>query len=224
MLSIIAMIVIFSSITAAVVYISSSGTRQAVSSNQSANAWNMAEAGYRFLASNYLNTTDTNANLNADDEKSAYLRNVNGRTYVIPNTGSFTLAIRPYWFYNAGATTTGNTITVQLPGTAPTNFTMPATGQVKVGDTPGVGVKSYTSGVFNNSSGIFTCRLASSSTLTQGDRVYLVLNPSAIQNNLSPGSNLNLSSAAFSAGAFPSKDGLIEIGTEAKPYRYKNAY
>jgi len=38
----------FASIISAVVYMSSSSLRQAVSSNQGANAWNMAEAGYRF--------------------------------------------------------------------------------------------------------------------------------------------------------------------------------
>jgi len=48
MLNIIIIIVIFSSIISAVIYMSSSSLRQAVSSNQSANAWNMAEAGYRF--------------------------------------------------------------------------------------------------------------------------------------------------------------------------------
>ena len=222
MLNIIIMIVIFASIISAVVYMSSSSMRQAVSSNQSANAWNLAEAGYRFLSTNYLNTTDVNGNVNADDDKAAFLRNVNGRTYVIPNNGSFTLAIRPYWFYNTAATATQRNISVQLPGTTPVNFTMPASGQVKLGDTPGVGIKSYDTGVFN--SGIFTCRLANPApTLNQGDSVYLVLNPNATQNNLSPGSNLTLNIANYTAGAFPAKDGLIEIGAEARLYRYSSA-
>jgi len=48
MLNIIIIIVIFfSPYLRGYLYVSSS-LRQAVSSNQSANAWNMAEAGYRF--------------------------------------------------------------------------------------------------------------------------------------------------------------------------------
>jgi len=129
MLTIIIIIVIFASIISAVVYMSSSSLRQAISSNQSANAWNLAEAGYRFLSTNYINTDDGTyilpANGTADDDKAYFLQNVvNGRTYVIPNVGSFTLTIRPYWFYNAGATTTGTSITVKLPGSVPTGFTM----------------------------------------------------------------------------------------------------
>lgn len=223
MLNIIIIIVVFAAITGAVVYMSSSGMRQAVSSNQSANAWNLAEAGYRFLASNYLNTADSNNNLNADDDKADFLRNVvNGRTYAIPNNGSFTLTVRPYWFYNAGARTTGRDISVRLPGTTPTNFSMPATGQVKVGDVPGLGVKGYTNGNFNGSTGVFTCTLASNTTLNHGDSVYLVLNPSVNQ-TIVPGSNLTLNRSNYSAGAFPSRDGLIEIGTETRLYRYAEA-
>ncbi len=219
LLNIIVIIVIFSSIISAVVYMSSSSMRQAVSSNQSTNAWNMAEACYRLLSANYINTTDANNTLNADDDKAIFLRNVNNRTYVIPNNGSCTLTIRPYWFYNAAATSTGRNISVQLPGTAPTNFNMPSSGQVKLGETPGIGVKSYTSGVFNNSTGVFTCSFASNTTLNKGDSVYLVLNPNANQ-TLVPGSNLTLNLANFTASSFPTKDGLIEIGTQTRLYRY----
>jgi type II secretory pathway pseudopilin PulG len=135
MLNIIIIMVIFASIISAVVYMSSSSLRQAVSSNQGANAWNMAEAGYRFLSINYLKQTDTNGNGNADDEKAAYLQSVSGKTYVIPQNGSFTLTVTPYWFYNTAATATGRNISVLLPGTTPAGFAMPATGRVKVGNT-----------------------------------------------------------------------------------------
>jgi hypothetical protein len=222
LLNIIVMIVIFSSIISAVVYMSSSSMRQAVSSNQSTNAWNMAEACYRLLSVNYMNTTDANNTQNADDDKAIYLRNVNNRTYVIPNNGSCTLTIRPYWFYNAAATSTGTNISVQLPGTAPTNFIMPGSGQVKLGDAPGIGVKSYTNGVFNNSTGVFTCSFSTNTTLNRGDSVYLVLNPNANQ-TLVPGSNLTLNLGNFAASAFPAKDGLIEIGTQTRLYRYGTA-
>jgi len=223
MLNIIIIIVIFASIFSAVVYMSSSSLRQAVSSNQSANAWNMAEAGYRFLSVNYLKTTDINSTGNADDDKAAFLSSVNGRTYVIPNNGSFTLTARPYWFYNAGATTTGTNISVQLPGTIPTGFTMPSSGQIKLGNTPGAGIISYTGGSLSTS-GVFTCTLASNTTLNKGDSVYLVLNPNATQ-NLTPGSNLTLNIANFPAGAFPVRDGLIEINPnpDTHLFRYSTA-
>lgn len=219
--NIIVIMVIFAAIIGAVVYMSSSGQRQAVSSNQSANAWNLAEAGYRFLATNYLNTDDVNDNLNADDDKAAYLRTVNGRTYVIPNTGSFTLNIRPYWFYNAGTRTTRTALTVQLPGTAPAGFSMPATGRLKIGDTPGSIIRTYTKGSLN-SSGLFTATLNSNTTVNTGDSVYIVLLPNADQ-TISPGNSLTLNRGNFTAANIPSRDGLIEIGSEARLYRYGEA-
>ena len=221
-LNFIIIIVIFASIISAVLYMSSSSQRQAVSSSQSANAWDMAEAGYRFLSTNYLNTTDSNGNGSADDEKAAFLSNVNGRNYVIPNIGSFTLSIHPYWFYNStGATGVISNVTVQLPVAPSPNFTMPNTGQIKLGDTPGVGIKPYTYGSLN-SSGVFTCTLGSSGTLNRGDSVYLVLNSNESK-TLTPGSTLALKLGTFPAGNFPLKDGLIEIGTETRLYRYSKA-
>lgn len=226
MLNIIIIMVIFASILSAVVYMSSSSLRQAASSNKSANAWNMAEAGYRLLSVNYLKTTDSNGDGNADDEKAGLLSQYNGRTYVIPNNGSFTLTIRPYWFYNAGVTTTGNTITVRLPGTTPTGFTMPSSGRIQLGNTAS-GIVTYTGGSLT--SGVFTCTLASNKTLNAGDPVYLVLNPNVNQalteatghNTLTL--NLVSNNGTFSETAFPARDGLIQIGTETRLYRYSKA-
>ncbi len=225
MLNIIIIIVIFASILSAIVYMSSSSLRQALSSNQSANAWNMAEAGYRFLSTNYINTTDINGTGSADDDKAAFLSNINGRTYVIPNSGSFTLTVQPYWFYNTAATATGNKISVNLPGTTPTGFTMPGSGQIKLGDIPGAGIINYTSGSYTSSTGVFSCTLASNATLNKGDSVYLVLNPNASQTlTQATGHNtLTLNLNTFSATAFPPKDGLIQIGSETRLYRYSLA-
>jgi hypothetical protein len=230
MVNIIIIIVIFASILSAVVYMSSSSLRQALSSNQSANAWNMAEAGYRFLSINYLKQTDTNGNGNADDEKAAFLGNVNGRTYVIPNNGQFKLTVLPYWFYNAtGATGTITNVTVKLPGTTPANFTMPATGQIKLGNTPGIGIVPYTGGAFNSGTGVFTCTLTSPALLNQGDSVYLVLNPNASQTltqaSTSNTLTLNLNTFSVTPLAFPPKDGLIEINPnpDTHLFRYSTA-
>jgi hypothetical protein len=248
MVNIIIIIVIFASILSAVVYMSSSSLRQAVSSNQGANAWNMAEAGYRFLSINYLKTTDGTylpANGTADDDKAYFLQSVvNGRTYVIPNNGSFTLTVQPYWFYNATATGTITNVSVQLPGTTPNNFTsMPATGQIKLLDSHGVeGLTSYTFGSFNSLTGVFTCTISPyplspspppPAPPYSGYSVYLVLNPKVNQAlTQAPGNNtltLDLNTFSASAAAFPAKDGLIEIGStefpsgETKLYRYSTA-
>ena len=229
MLNIIIIIVIFASIISAVVYMSSSSLRQAVSSNQGANAWNMAEAGYRFLSINYLKQTDTNGNGNADDEKAAYLTSVSGRTYVIPNNGQFTLTVQPYWFYNTAATATGRNISVLLPVPPPTGstFNMPLTGQVKVGNIHGANIMPYDQGNFNSLTGIFTCRLQNSTTLNQGDPLYLVLNPTTLPatQTLTPGGSLTLNLVNFPAGAFPVKDGLIEINPnpDTHLFRYSTA-
>jgi len=230
LLNIIIIIVIFASISAAVVYMSSSSLRQAVSSNQGANAWNMAEAGYRFLSASYIKTANTSVLATADYDKAVFLDSVDGRTYIIPNNGSFKLTVTPYWFYNTAATA-GRNISVRLPGTTPTGFTMPATGQVKVGNTPGANIKTYNQGTFNSGTGIFACRLASNTTVNKGDSVYLVLNPvSPFTDNSSNTSliqgkklYLNLNTFSASAAAFPDRDGLIEIGSESRLYRYDKA-
>ena len=224
MLNIIIIIVIFSSIISAVIYMSSSSLRQAVSSNQSANAWNMAEAGYRFLSINYLKTPNSGLGATTDYDKAVFLGKINGQTYVIPNVGSFTLTAQPYWFYNAGATVTNTkNITVNLPGTTPTGFTLPVSGLIQLRDTAGSGVIGYTGGSL--ASGVFTCTLASNQTLNKGDAVYLVLNPptSPATQTLTPGSSLKLNLNTFSATAFPAKDGLIQIGSETMLYRYSTA-
>jgi hypothetical protein len=233
LLNIIIIIVIFASIISAVVYMSSSSLRQAVSSNQGANAWSMAEAGYRYLSINYLKTKDGDyilpQNQTADDDKAAYLTLVSGRTYVIPNNGQFTLTVQPYWFYNTAATATGRNISVLLPVPPPTGstFNMPATGEVKVGNTPGANIKTYDTGTFNSGTGIFTCRLASNTTLNKGDSVYQVLHPTTLPatQTLTPGGNLTLNLVIFPAGAFPAKDGLIEINPnpDTHLFRYNTA-
>src|ERR1035437_6154807 len=77
LVNIIIIIVIFASIISAVVYMSSSSLRQAVSSNQGANAWTMAEAGYRFLSINYMKTANSSGNATADYDKAVFLGSVN---------------------------------------------------------------------------------------------------------------------------------------------------
>jgi hypothetical protein len=239
LVNVIIIIVIFASIISAVVYMSSSSLRQAVSSNQGANAWSMAEAGYRFLSINYMKTTNTSNNATADYDKAVFLGSVNGRTYVIPNVGSFTLTVTPYWFYNtAAANASGKiiSISVKFAGTVPsglTTATMPSTGQIKIGDTPGSGITPYTNGSLNTATAVFTCKTnsAASLTLKKGDSVYLVLNPTttptnnANKNLLAPGNNLNLNLVNFPAAAFPARDGLIEINpnADAHLYRYSKA-
>ena len=230
MLNIIIIIVIFASIISAVVYMSSSSLRQAVSSNQGANAWNMAEAGYRFLSINYLKMTDINGNGNADDDKAAYLSGVSGQTYVIPNTGQFKLTVTPYWFYNAGAKVTNKkSISVQIPGNKPTGFTIPSSGTIQLGNANS-GIVPYTN--VSLSAGVYTFTLSNNMTLNAGDPVYLVLNPTTLPATQTltqaPGNNtltLNLvnNTGTFTAAAFPVKDGLIQIGTETKLYRYSTA-
>ena len=225
MLNIIIIIVIFASLLSAIVYISSSSVRQALSSSNCANAWSMAEAGYRFLSINYLKQTDTNGNGSADDEKADFLANkVNGNTYVIPNKGSFKLTVQPYWFYNSGATVTNTkSISVKIPGTTPTGFTIPSTGTIQLGNTSS-GIVNFTA--CSLSAGVYTFTLASNMTLNAGDPVYLVLHPNASQTvTQATGHNtLTLSLGAFSSSAaFPAKDGLIQIGTETHLYRYSTA-
>jgi len=222
MLNIIIIIVIFASIISAVVYMSSSSLRQAVSSNQGANAWNMAEAGYRFLSVSYIKTANTSGLATADYDKAEFLRNkINNSTYVIPNNGSFKLTVKPYWFYNT-ATATKKTFSVNLPGTAA--FTaLPGTGQIKIGNTAGSGIMPYTGGGFNSTTGVFTFTLASNTKLNKGDSVYLVLNPptgASGNQTLIPGGSLNLNLNTFPQAAFPARDGLIEIGSETRLYRY----
>ena len=221
MLNIIIIMVIFASIISAVVYMSSSSLRQAVSSNQGANAWNMAEAGYRFLSVSYIKTANTTGLATADYDKAVFLGSVNGRTYVIPNNGQFTLKVTPYWFYNTAATATKKTFSVNLPGTAPFN-TLPGTGKIKIGNTPGSGIMPYTGGGFNSTTGVFTFTLASNTTVNKGDSVYLVLNPNKSQ-TLTLGGTFTLNLVNFSAAAFPARDGLIEIGSESRLYRYSLA-
>lgn len=226
LLTIIFGLVLFSALVAGMLYLSSSSSLETVSSNQSLNAWNLAESGYRYLAANYLNTLDQNDDGDADEEKSAFLELIDGKRFTISNRGSFSLRVMPYYFSNRSGTTSPVTnCTVQMPGSTPPNFTMPVTGKIMIGDDDPSSVppRDYGHGSFNAATGAFSFRLASPVAIKRGASIYLVLYPSAVQNNLSPGNQLNLALNTYTGDSFPPRNGNIQIGSEQRLYRYDTA-
>jgi len=226
LLAIIFGLIIFSALIAGMLYLSSSSSLETATSSQSLNAWNLAEAGYRYLATNYLNTVDNNNDGDADEEKSAFLKLIDGKQFTITNRGAINFSVLPYYFSNrTGTTASATTFSVQLPGGTPPNFTMPASGRIKIGDDDPASVppKDYTNGSFNNGSGDFSFRLSSSTTLKRGESVYLVLNPNITQNTLVPGNSLSLALNTYTIDNFPRHNGSIQIGSETRLYRYTTA-
>jgi len=91
-IGLIATMVVFSALGAVILPLTSTSTFSEVGSNNAAKAYFLAEAGYRYAASEYLNTAD-------DDAKDAALISLHDQTYNLAgNDGRFHLDMDAYWF------------------------------------------------------------------------------------------------------------------------------
>jgi prepilin-type N-terminal cleavage/methylation domain-containing protein len=186
LLSLLITIVIMGILSAAMLPIFSSSKLSQVYADQGAKAYFLAESGFRYSASIYLNAAD-------DAAKYTALNNLNRKTCtLLNNDGSFSLIVYPYW-YRTSNTPTGSTLTVGLPGEFDPAVSLPTTGYLKIGNT----YYTYTAssgGTAGSTSLGFT---GTWTGVTSGSDVYNVVLPSAGQTVTQKG-NLTLSSTGVS--------------------------
>ena len=119
--------------------IGTSSTSQ-VTGNTAVRAYYIAESGFRYAASRYLNTNDTNNRYKSQDEKNQVLEDLHDDLFTLGggDDGQFRLKVFPYFLTANGNSSVGSSgVSTQFSGGMPEGFTLPASGvnaRVKIGD------------------------------------------------------------------------------------------
>lgn len=183
--------------------ISTSGVNQAYGS-LSQKAYYLAESGFRYTASEFINVTDAQNNgINENQNKEAnYLNN---QTLTMTE-GSIHLNVKPFHYAaSADAAVAATSLSVQFAGGTPAYFAIPSTGSIQIiTQTRPNSTSQYTT--YTNtytytgfSTGTFT-GLSSTTPVCSGlchavpqwTSVTVLAQPSSTQNNITPNSDATL--------------------------------
>ncbi len=196
LIGLIVTMVIMSALGAAVVSLFSSSQMTQVYADASRKTYFLAESGYRFAASEFLNAGSESAKMTS-------LNDMDGRTYnLLDNNGSFNLRVYPYWF-KAQAASGGNTVSANVYGTLPQEFDGSfAGGEISVGKK----ILPYDSGSGSGSAVTFNLSSDLESAISDDVDVVPVARPSSSQ-TFSKGENIILDSTG--TGRFPEVNGIF---------------
>jgi prepilin-type N-terminal cleavage/methylation domain-containing protein len=214
LIGLIVTMMIFAALGAGMVAMTGTSTSSQVTSNTTSKAYYLAESGFRYAASVYLNTIDADIPSDGiEDERNQALATLHGSTFTLLNPDeSFSLQIFPYYFVTSLPYNPVDTmIQTHFPGIIPAGFTMPPSGgRIRIGPA----VYNYTS----YAGGIFTLQLPGLlGPVSDNMNVNPVGSPSAA-GTMNNGSNLTLSNALF----FPVITGKFMIDAIAYTYQTKN--
>ena len=204
---------LFAALGAGMVTMTGTSSTSQVIGNTSVRAYYVAESGFRYAASQYLNTNDGNNRYESRDEKNQILQTLDNRTYTLANDdGSFRLRIFPYYFsVLADANANATSLYTRFPGSQPTGFTLPPAGiiaRIKIGQ------MVHTYGSYNSGTGQFTSIAPPlPENVYQNATVKLVGIPSGSA-VVAQGGDLTLATASF----FPQLQGRIKINGVAYGY------
>ena len=137
LLGLIITMVIMATLSAAMLSMFSASYMNQAYADQGRKTYFLAESGFRYAASRFLNAGGEAGRL-------AAMTAMNGKTCnLLDNGGSFTTRVYPYWFKSQGAAAGATALSTQVYGTIPAEFsgTLSA-GQIRVG----AGYYSYGSG------------------------------------------------------------------------------
>lgn len=123
--------VIMSLLGAAMVTLTStSGLSQAYGSTAQ-KAYYLAESGFRYTASEFLNVADSENN-GINENQNSKADDLNGRTLTLAE-GSIHLNVTPFHYATSAAAAVGaTTLTVQFSGGSPAYFAIPSTGSIQI--------------------------------------------------------------------------------------------
>ncbi|MFA5179926.1 MAG: type II secretion system protein [Syntrophales bacterium] len=135
--------VIMSALGAAMLPLFSAAYLNQAYADQGRKAYFLAESGFRYAASQYLNAGSETGRLAAMTELNGGAVGLGKTCNLLNNAGSFKTRVYPYWFKTQAAAAGATTLTTQVYGTIPAEFTGAfAAGQIRVGDS----YYSYTAG------------------------------------------------------------------------------
>jgi hypothetical protein len=209
---------VFAIIGAALVTITSTSTLSQVAANSSRKAYYLAESGYRYATSQFLNAGTTE---NARDEMLATLHD---KTFTVSNAGSFRLLSYPYFYKVTGAHSTGaTTLVTRINGGFPSGRVIPASGRVQVfvNASPVSGPYNYSSFSRSGSNVTFNLSTGLSNNVAADSTVLPVVPSSGTAQTLSRNGSLALSSTS-AAEAFPLYNGTFSIGSDTQVYSYSS--
>jgi prepilin-type N-terminal cleavage/methylation domain-containing protein len=204
---------LFAALGAGMVTMTGTSSTSQVIGNTAVRAYYVAESGFRYAASQYLNTNDGNNRYESRDEKNQILQTLDNRTYTLANDdGSFRLRIFPYYFsVLADANANATSLYTRFPGSQPTGFTLPPAGiiaRIKIGQ------MVHTYGSYNSGTGQFTSIAPPlPENVYQNATVKLVGIPSGSA-VVAQGGDLTLATASF----FPQLQGRVKINGVAYGY------
>ncbi|MCK5193577.1 MAG: hypothetical protein KAQ71_07185, partial [Desulfobulbaceae bacterium] len=218
-------IIIFALLGAAMLSLTSTSAINQVWANSSSRAYYLAESGFRYAKTEYKNTGDIDVDDEIEDDRNLRWKNLHSpdppSSPVLftfsNNMEKFELKIYPYYFITSVIHSPGVTsLQTEFSGEQPANFTVPASGKLKIGleidsDPP------YTYTGYNSGTGVFSLSTALSSAISDNMNVYLVSNTSSDQ-NLTNGGDLTLADASF----FPERNGVFSIDGDVTVYAYES--
>ncbi|OPL15165.1 MAG: hypothetical protein AVO39_01825 [delta proteobacterium MLS_D] len=197
LIGLIVTMVIMSALGAAVLPLFSSSQMTQVYADASRKTYFLAESGYRFAASEFLNAASESAKLTT-------LNDMDGRTYnLLDNNGSFNLRVYPYWFKAQAASGGDTAVTATVYGTLPQEFDGSfAGGEISVGNK----ILSYDNGSGSGSTVTFNLSSDLDSAISDDADIVTVARPSSSQ-TFSKGDNIVLDSTG--TGRFPEVNGIF---------------
>ena len=156
LVGLVVILLLFAALGAGMVSLIGTSSTSQVTGNTAVRAYYIAESGFRYAASRYLNTTDTNNRYKSQDEKNQILEDLHDDLFTLGggDDGQFRLKFFPYFLTANGNASVGSTgLSTKFSGGIPEGFTLPSDGfnaRVKIGDV----VYSYNS--YNDGTGQLT--------------------------------------------------------------------
>jgi len=215
LIGLIVTMMIFAALGAGMVAMTGTSTSSQVTANTSSKAYYIAESGFRFAASEYLDTGDTDSDGEIEDDRNQVLAaTLHNSTFTLSNTdGQFSLAIFSYYFITTGPHAAGSTtINTGFAGAMPADFTMPA-----INGRLGIGGRIYSYSTYNIGTGDFALNSPLIGPVAARMNVLPVGIPSGAV-NMTNGGDLTLASALF----FPAITGKFMINGIAYTYQTRN--
>jgi hypothetical protein len=214
LIALIGTMLVFSAIGAAMLPMFSTSSYVKVYADQGRKAFLLAESGFRYAASEYLNAED--------HQKGATLEELNDQTNqpytLLNNNGSFSLIVYPCYYETT--TVSGTTLNTKVHGTFSSSVTgidLSSGGWLKIGSNSSY--HQYSSGSGSGSTVTFINLTGDLSGVSPGDPVYPVgCSISTIQ-TVTEGGNLALQSGTGS-NAFPAVNGIFTIDDSNYPNIY----
>ncbi|MEE8481368.1 MAG: hypothetical protein V3T59_09020, partial [Desulfobacterales bacterium] len=211
-------IIIFAALGAAMLSLTSTSAVNLVWANCASRAYYLAESGFRYTKTEYENALDDDGDGETKDDMNQNLKDLHNQVFTFSNNmEKLELKIYPYYFVTSRIHLIGeSSLETEFSGAQPANFTVPASGKLKIGTDPPYSYNSY---ITSNGTVTFSLDTNLLSDISDNMNVYLVTNPSSDGIFITKGGNLTLADASF----FPERNGIFSIhGGDGTVYAYKS--